>query len=164
MPDAPDHVRRLQPAAALATWILPGLGHVLIGQKQRGYVLMLTILCLWITGVLIGGITVIDRYDRGSDKRNWWFVGQALLSPSIIVDTLHQRLKNRMDDPFPAEDGEPRPFYEPSYGIPFEQGTLFTALAGLLNLLCIIDVAYCDPMARRVDDEEIRRKRGHVMT
>jgi len=43
-----------------------------------------------------------------------------------------------------AGDGD-RPAYEPSFGHIKEQGVLYTALAGLLNLLAILDVAYREP-------------------
>jgi hypothetical protein len=40
----------------------------------------------------------------------------------------------------------------PALGHAAEQGVLLTALAGLLNLLAIIDVSYCDPAFRRSMD------------
>ena len=41
------------------------------------------------------------------------------------------------------------PPFEPAFGKTGEQGVLYTSLAGLLNLLAIMDVLYCDPEARR---------------
>ena len=38
--------------------------------------------------------------------------------------------------------------YEPSFGHVYEQGMLYTLLAGLLNLLAILDVAYRHPEPR----------------
>jgi len=147
--DATIHSPRPQFGPAIAAWLLPGLGHVLIGQRRRGYVLMTVILSLWVGGLLIGGVTVIDRVHRETGQRNWWYIGQCLLAPSVAVDTLHQFLKRTQPKPEPAFEGERRPLYEPAYGSPMEQGTLYTALAGLLNLLCILDVCYCDPQARQ---------------
>src|SRR6059058_2303627 len=48
------------PLAAAAGWALPGLGYILIGQKARGIVIGITILILFIVGLLIGGVRVVD--------------------------------------------------------------------------------------------------------
>ncbi|MEX0774295.1 MAG: DUF6677 family protein [Phycisphaeraceae bacterium] len=121
---------------ALATWFVPGLGHVLLGQRLRGSIIGITIGATWIAGLLIGGIGVIDRQEHVA-----WFLGQALVAPSILVDTARGYLGAT---PIPG----PGAAYVPSFGRPNEQGTLFTALAGMLNLLAIVDVIYCDPAQR----------------
>ncbi len=130
---------RWHPLEALAGWLLPGLGHVMLGQRARGVIIGLTILSLYLGGLLIGGISVIDRREHFA-----WFFGQAIIAPTLALQWTHDRLDY---------GGKPNPFNDPAYvpslGRPDEQGVLFTALAGLLNLLAIVDVIYCDPSASR---------------
>ncbi len=134
-----------QPHAALSAWLLPGLGHIVLGQRRRGIILGVTILTLWGVGLLIGGVSAIDH-----KQHQFWFFGQVMIGPSLAVDTVNQRIK-----PPPSVYGpEASPNYEPSYGKVNEQGLLYTALAGLLNLLAIMDVVYCDPAYRRHLDQQ----------
>ncbi|MEL7088025.1 MAG: DUF6677 family protein [Planctomycetota bacterium] len=124
-------------AAAFAGWLLPGLGHFLLGQPRRAVVLGTTIGTLWLGGLLIGGVSVIDRNDHPA-----WFLGQMLVAPSWAANAYRANLVADHDGGFGPDDGPP---FEPAYGRAHEQGTLFTSLAGLLNLLAIIDVLYRDP-------------------
>ena len=130
-------------AAALAGWLLPGLGHILLGERRRGGIVAVTILLVWLTGLLVGGVSVIDHV-----KQSKWFAGQMLLAPSVLVDQYHQSLRRQVGgEPRPAGPGAPAAPYEPSYGMPADRGTLLTTLAGLLNLLTIFDVIYRRPDA-----------------
>lgn len=129
---------RWHPAAAVAAWALPGLGHYLLGQRRRGVILAVTIGSLWLLGLLIGGVGTFDRSEHPA-----WFVGQMLVAPSGIVGFYYLDSLQAADPAGPTPDEDPA--YEPSYGRTNEQGVLFTALAGMLNLLAIIDVAYRDP-------------------
>lgn len=137
-----------QPHAAVAAWILPGLGHLILGQRRRAAVLAAAVGGLWLLGVLIGGIGVIDHQDYSEGSRvkfSLWFLGQMLTGPSIAADAYHQHLKatsQRLFGHLPQPQDKPRPVYVPSFGHVSETGTLFTALAGMLNLLVIIDAAY----------------------
>lgn len=129
--------------AAVAGWLLPGLGHMLAGHTRRGLVLMLCIGGLWISGLLIGGIGVVQ--NRGTDGAlRPWFLGQAIVAPSLVIEHLHERYRaqNAGRDPLPSDERIP---YQPAYAAAHELGTLYTALAGLLNLLAIIDIAYREP-------------------
>ena len=132
------------PSAAIAAWVLPGLGHALLGEGKRGVIIGVTILALWLSGLMIGGIGVIDR-----QRHQWWFLGQMLVAPSLGVT--YVRSTFMVEAPSPQEyraAGTSRIAYQPSFGHPNEQGVLYTALAGLLNLLAIIDVLYRDPRPR----------------
>jgi len=135
--------------AAIAAWVLPGLGHMLSGDLKRGIILAIAIGTLWAGGLLIGGISVIESRSP-QDQFRPWFLGQALVAPSLIVEYNHDRYRAATEGqpPKPAPEGEPLALYEPAYGRPHEVGTLFTALAGLLNLLTILDVLYRSPAHR----------------
>ena len=130
--------------AAIAAWLLPGLGHLLIGEVKRGLILATAIGSLWIGGLFVGGISVI-QFKTDKDQVRPWFLGQMLIAPSLVVEYTHDRYRAHYPGPEPDPDPDGLTLYEPSYARPYEIGTLYTALAGLLNLLAIIDVAYREP-------------------
>jgi TM2 domain-containing membrane protein YozV len=153
--DSPLEPERFEPAAAILAVLLPGAGHIYLGEVKRGVLIGLGILGLFFGGILIGGIDVIDsREDR------IWFFGQALVGPVAFgVDYLHQARFKVIDtsnkgEPRSAAPGETR---DPATGraVPAgpgelppssksiarmnELGTLYATLAGMLNLIAIID-------------------------
>lgn len=155
------------PLVALAGWLVPGSGYWLIGDFTRGTVVGAAIIVLWLSGLLVAGVRVIEvpGYDSqdGTQIRiingrrvnpastdypaaGWsllyggflnevaskpWFVGQVLAGPICIgTGAVSMELAQRGED-------YPRPH------APLETiGTLYTAIAGMLNLLVIIDSAY----------------------
>jgi hypothetical protein len=131
--------------AALAAWVFPGLGHLILGQRQRGAILCVTIGVLWLSGMIIGGISVFDHREHPA-----WFIGQMLMAPSVVMDrAIVDQLK-----PYPGPiQTYPQPVYEPSFGRVNEQGVLYTALAGLLNMLAVLDVLHQDTRLRENDSD-----------
>ena len=147
------------PLVALAGWLVPGAGYVMIGQRTRGVVVGVTILLLFVSGLLIGGMRVIDstliesvhqRLDReraeGEGRRmlrNYhtpnpiartlqkpWFIGQVLAGPvALASNVVAARWGGDAGSPF-------------SHARVYEIGVLYTAVAGMLNLMAIIDAAY----------------------
>jgi hypothetical protein len=104
---------------------------------------------LFLGGLLIGGIDVIDRTE---DK--WWFVLQAGVGPTaFVVNAVHQnvyKLEFRHGGGSVRRSGLPDPKANPggaeaparkSLGKVNEVGSLYTALAGMLNLIAIIDAS-----------------------
>ncbi len=124
-------------AAAVSAWVLPGLGHFLLGERKRAKIIAVSIGLLWLVGLIIGGISVCDR-------RSAWFAGQVLLAPTLAVDYYYQ-LQLKHATGYRQSPSNRWPAYEPSFGHANEQGTLYTALAGLLNLLAMMDVIYRRP-------------------
>jgi len=137
--------------AFVVAWLCPGLGHVLLGEVKRGVVIGVTVGGLWLGGLLIGGISVIDVKDHFG-----WFLGQSATAPSWVVNYLHQNLKGPGGQP-PLPTGADLP-YVPSYGRVHEQGVIYTALAGLLNLLCMVDVIYREPRAAEAANSREKRE------
>jgi len=129
--------------AAVAAWLVPGLGHLLAGHTKRGAILMLCIGGLWVVGLLVGGISVVQSRNTDGTLRPW-YLGQAIIAPSIAVEYTHDKFRARFEGKDPSPDDPSLPF-SPAYGRAAEIGTLYTALAGLLNLLAIIDIAYREP-------------------
>lgn len=85
--DRPTHqTPPFQPVAAALAWVFPGAGHLFLGHRQRALFICIGILGLFASGLLIGGISVIDRRDNF-----FWFLGQALVGPiTLAVDYAHQ--------------------------------------------------------------------------
>lgn len=128
---------RFTPFAALLAWIWPGLGHLRLGQRRRGMLIMFGVLFLFLGGVLIGGV---DAVDRRHDPL--WFVAQALCGPIAFgADLANQRL---------LSDPQVR-LQRKSLSHINEFGTLFAALAGLMNLVVILDALH-RPAPRRTAD------------
>ena len=120
------------PIVALATWIVPGSGYWLIGQRGRALTVGITIVILFILGLLIGGMRVVDMpaglfsTPVNAVSQKPWFVGQILAGPiTLIASSIGH------------DEG-----YFASHSRVNEIGTLYTAVAGMLNLLAIIDAAY----------------------
>ena len=103
----------------LAAWIVPGAGHFLIREKKRAIIIFLVITALFMTGLYAGSIGIINQVAGGV-----WFYAQVLISP--VVGLLAQVGKN----------------YDFPNGRPCDVGQIYTGIAGLLNLLCILNAVY----------------------
>lgn len=149
------------PLAVGAAWVLPGLGHVLIGHARRGLIAGAAILALFTAGILVGGLCVIDRK---ADPVPLWYAGQTLVGPvTLALDRYHQNLKIQLTTQIDQHAQTLRqilgrrvsyeqanadllqstttaPVFRKSLGRVNELGTLYCTLAGVLNLLLILDV------------------------
>ena len=126
--------------AAVAAWLLPGLGHYLLGHRTRGIILAVAIGLLWLAGLFIGGIGV---FDRSQMQNNIVQIGQIFVAPSLVAAYYQNEWEPAAGFDLVGPDDNPP--YEPSFARTNEQGVLYTALAGMLNLLAAIDVLYRDP-------------------
>jgi hypothetical protein len=132
--DRPSHTLHAPPpVAAVLGWIVPGAGYMAIGERARGITVGVTILSLFVMGMLIGGIKVVDppKFDGETtvmaallDKP--WYIGQIFAGPIAIVSGWIGRSDWAVG----------------SHARVQEIGTLYTAVAGMLNLLAIIDACY----------------------
>jgi hypothetical protein len=128
------------PLVALAGWLVPGAGYWLIGQRARGLTVGLTILALFAGGLLIGNLRVIDAPTKltGSEVlQKPWFIGQALAGPVTLVASY---VANHWTMTY--ADGTSVTGVPFSHARVYEIGVLYTAVAGMLNLMAIIDAAY----------------------
>ncbi|MCH8005995.1 MAG: hypothetical protein IH888_07170 [Planctomycetes bacterium] len=146
MPMSTKSQGQFTPTAAVLAWLWPGLGHVSLGQRKRGVLVMFGVLWLFVGGVLIGGIDSVDRRDDPL-----WFLAQSLCGPiALAVDWTNQTwLKHVPVDPVEldrlAEQGDltiTSSLDRKGLGHVNEMGTLFSALGGLMNLVAILDVLY----------------------
>jgi hypothetical protein len=200
MPDSP------QPAPSpllvgILAWLVPGGGYFILGHRTRAITVGVTIITLFLSGIVIGGIRVMDppgwgeygymdqlvqRYDgrrqdaddeaskveptslqQAQDPRSssndqyvgpalWhepmnevgdkpWYVGQILCGPitlaTSIISVQAAHPTEEASSTAAANSAAPVERWPPSHSRSWEIGALYTAVAGMLNLLVIIDSA-----------------------
>ena len=125
--------------AAILAWIWPGLGQISLGRPKRGGFIMFGVLFLVIVGVLVGGVDCVDRREA-----KLWFLAQGLCGPIVFgVDYVNQNMIKTQ--------GEEQRLVTTSLGHVEEMGTLFVALAGLMNLVVMLDALVDSPHARAAE-------------
>ena len=112
---------------ALAAWAIPGAGHFIIKERKRGIVIFFTIALTFLAGLYVGSIAVIDRIGAKP-----WYIAQMMTSPAV-------GLIGHVTEGTVDERGE-RKYV--SYGRSLDIGQIYTSVAGMLNLLCIISAVY----------------------
>lgn len=143
------------PQAAVLAWLWPGLGHISLGERKRGLYIMIGVLFLYFCGTLIGGL---DTVDRRSDRL--WFYAQAVCGPLAFgTDWMTQKYvklvpANELNARFQQGDLDAiKTTRRTSLGKVNEIGTLFCALAGLMNLIVILDALHFHPRPSRSTGE-----------
>jgi len=112
----------------LSAWIMPGAGHFIIKEKKRAVIIFVTIILTFLIGLYLGSIGVIDRVNAKA-----WYFAQIMNSPAVAV------LGHITSNP---------PGKYQVFGRPNEIGQYYTSIAGLLNLLCIVNAVYCAHLRR----------------
>ncbi len=149
----------LDPIAGGLAALFPGAGHLYRGERVRGLCIAIGVLGLFVGGLLIGGISVVDRRSERLETR-LSFYGQACVGPiAFAVDALHQTRFKGWDEtrsirrhPLPGEviqngrlvqatAGQAPPM-RPSLGKVNEIGVLYCLLAGMLNFIVILDALF----------------------
>jgi hypothetical protein len=130
------------PLAALVGWLIPGAGYWLLGQRARAAIIGSVVLFLFAAGVLIGGVRVVDAPTEISPTallNKPWFIGQVLAGPISVASALW------------ADHVDP---LRVSHSRSWEIGTLYTAVAGMLNLLALIDATHRAALAIPAEGEK----------
>ena len=131
--------------AAVLGWILPGLGHASLGDRRRGLLVGGGVLGLFLGGLLIGGLDVVDRRED-----HLWFLAQAGAGPvAWVADYANAnlvasgRFGELLEAPHPNPMAPRGTVVEvsslKSLAHPNEMGTLFAAMAGLMNVVAVLD-------------------------
>ena len=138
---------QFQPVAGILAAALPGLGHYWLGESRRAILIFVGVMGMFFGGVLIGGIDVIDR-----EEDFWWFVGQAGVGPTAFAVDRYHRSQLTARDPPPNADAswfeDNTPGRTKSLGHPNEIGSLWATLAGMLNVICVVDALWHIPRRR----------------
>jgi hypothetical protein len=118
-----------------AAWLIPGLGHWILGKRQRAVIFGIVVVCAFVTGVLLDG-------ELGTPKPNSpfsWLAAFACLGNGILY-LVRLVWLNGLGDllagiPFALQGGG-----SPS-AAGFAYGNTFLYSAGLMNLLTVLDVS-----------------------
>lgn len=135
------------PFVGLLSWLVPGLGHLFIGDRARGWILLVTITATFWTGVAVGGVTnTIDP-----TQRRLWFAAQMCSGGNTVLAwALRGAIERR-----PKPDG---PVIATGHWMSTDIGMHYSGIAGLLNLLVILDaLGRCD---RRFGDPTVPATTG----
>lgn len=126
---APRHGLLTGPIAGFLAWLVPGLGHIYLGHRVRGLVCLVTITVTFWTGVAIGGVqATVDPQER-----TLWFMAQLCTGGNTIAAYgLHSFVE-------PSPTAGQRPTAVLAHWLSSEVGVHYTGVAGLLNLLVILD-------------------------
>ena len=110
----------------LLAWLIPGAGHLLLKENKRALIIFVTIVLTFLAGLYIGSIGIINPVGAKP-----WYVAQIMNSPMVAVLG------------YLATKGN-----YPVFGRPNEIGQIYTSIAGLLNLLCIVNAVYLAHLCR----------------
>jgi len=104
----------------LLGWLIPGAGHFFIKERSRALIIFTTIALTFIIGLYVGSVAVVNPATG-----KLAYVAQIMNSPAVV-------LIGRM-----TVDG-----HYTVFGKPNEIGQIYTSIAGLLNLLCVVNAVY----------------------
>lgn len=114
---------------AILAWLVPGLGHWWIGERKRAVIFFIVISVTFWGGIAVGGV----RSAVTAKENGLWIAAQLCTGPqSLFALSVSRNLEDeakrdpskQFKAPWPAGD----------------IGVVYAGVAGLLNLLVILDV------------------------
>ena len=173
--------------AGILAWLIPGLGHFYQGRNAKGALFTICILGTFLYGLYLGGSKEVG-WGRAVyyqfDEKEWrlpWLCQIGVGFPTFPMTLLQSKLKAKplfngfMAPPFPPSTDNPLNNGPP--GAPplpadmstawinrllphyFELGTVYTMIAGLLNILAVYD-ACCGPVPAESATKEGDKPQG----
>jgi len=140
--------------AAVLGWLIPGLGHLYQGRTAKGLLFLICILSTYFFGLSISeGRTVYATRLPYLCQAAVGLPAMPALVQAYWVRRGHEPLWGGLMAP-PANDAMLNEWYKKMNRY-FEMGTVYTMIAGLLNILAIYD-AWGGPVPPT--EEEKRRK------
>ena len=152
--------------AALLAWLVPGLGHIYQGRTGKGALFFVCVFGTFLFGLFLGRGKVVYASLPGQQPWRWQYYCQlgvglpampALLQRRLVSERKppkfggfmappHDTPQSLLDD---AGNKTQQPNQLAAWTIEmhpmFEVGTMYTVIAGLLNILVICD-AYAGPL------------------
>jgi hypothetical protein len=165
--------------AAFLAWLVPGLGHVYQGRTGKGVLFFVCIVGTFLYGLYIGGGRVVYASTPSMLTRWQYFCQLGAGLPALPALVQRERMQAgktplvadwfmrppAMHGDFRSTDASGNQVVHPDelakwnhdHGDMFEMGTVFTVIAGLLNLLVIYD-AYGGPLVLPPAGDEKKKR------
>lgn len=106
-------------------WLVPGMGHWMVGRKKHAKILALGIHGLFFMGLLLGGLPALNR-----PRQTLWDYAQYITGwPAVVGDVVKTHY-------YPPKSHHPAGFAP----LIQEVATAYCGLAGMLNLLVLVDL------------------------
>lgn len=115
-------------SAAVLAWVVPGAGHFVLGRWQKGLLFLVLIVSTFVAGWIISDCANV-YFERG----RWHVLAQIGAGLPAFVCGL----------------GRDAPEPKSTVMHVFEIGTLYTMVAGLLNVLVVMDAVMTSLRLRR---------------
>ncbi|MHB8970294.1 MAG: DUF6677 family protein [Pirellulaceae bacterium] len=149
--------------AAFWAWLWPGAGHLYQRRYAKGILFMVCILSIYFYGLAMAGGHVVYASWNKSDRR-WQYVCQVGVGLPALPALVQARRVARGGKPLlngvmapprlePYSNVDELSQWHLKYQLYFELGTLYTMIAGLLNVLAIYD-AYAGPVLVSSDEKD----------
>jgi hypothetical protein len=163
--DKPLEIELKEPwIAALLAWLLPGAGHIYQGRTGKGLLFFVCIMGTFFFGLAIGDWKVVYASSPGEDPWRWQYYCQlGVGAPALPALLQREPIETRREDggfmappshePVQVKDASGNVTTQPNELAAwtvemhprYEVGTVYTVIAGLLNVLVICD-AYAGPL------------------
>lgn len=148
--------------AGVLAWMLPGLGHIYQGRTGKGILFFICVMGTFVYGLVLGKGKVVYAATNWEQQYRWQYLCQLGVGlPATPMLVQRHRMNQGQDplppgwmapprnQPMPSEDDSGKMSMQPNElakwtveGHPFfELGTVYTVVAGLLNVLVICDAA-----------------------
>ena len=147
--------------AAVLAWFIPGLGHLYQGRTHKGVLFMISILSIFIFGLVISNGRAVYASWVDYDKRLPYLCqvcaglpAMPALVQTYLVRNGREPLMGGIMAP-PADKAQLDDLWK-SLSRRMELGTVYTMIAGLLNVLAIYD-AFAGPV--RLEPPEPKKRK-----
>lgn len=175
-PADPTQVRLKDPiTAALLAWLIPGLGHLYQGRLAKAVLFFVCIMGTFTYGLYLGSDSevgwgrVVYCTWRPEDRRLHYLcqIGVGLPAMPALIQTIRVNCDKEPLGSFMAPPplinkfGEHTPTVNDIHrrlGRYFSLGELYTSVAGLLNILVILDALAGPALAANRDEKETSEK------
>ncbi len=136
--------------AAFLAWLFPGAGHMYQRRYGKGGLFMVCILATFFYGLFLGGGKVVYASMRAGDERYAYICQVGVGLPALPALVQAYRVNNGkaalpifgttiMAPPEIPPNRDELAEWNSDPNIKFDLGTLFTMVAGLLNVLAVFD-------------------------
>jgi TM2 domain-containing membrane protein YozV len=151
--------------AAVLAWLIPGMGHIYQGRRAKGLLFMICLLGTFFYGLFLSDGRAVYASWQDNDTKRYPYLCQlgvglpalpALVQTYLVRDGKAPLLGGVMAPP--ATPAELSDWYK-ILNRYFELGTVYTMIAGLLNILAIYD-AWGGPV--QFDEPEEKRNKEQM--